>query len=147
MLAIAVAIGSFTSCKKDSNSPNASKSGSYAYAGTQYNISSAAEKHIGGDIFLEFDSGSTGNYLQIDLPNTASLPIGILTYNADRNSRTYDALKNFWSTGVGIAGNNTDANGGTVTIAKTDGGYKITFNISTANGKITGEYNGTPTKI
>lgn len=145
---IATLLVGFSACKKDKNNSGSAAGGSYyQFGGNKYNISTAAEKHIDGDIFLEFDSGNGGDYLQINLPESASLPIGVLTYNADRFSQSYDPLTNFWVSGVGIGGVNTAATGGTVTIAKTDGGYKITFNITTGNGNITGEYTGTPTKI
>jgi hypothetical protein len=149
ILTILAVLLSFTACKKDDNGAGGggSNSGSYKFSGTDYPISAALEKHIDGDIFLEFDSGNTGNYLQINLPKTASLPLGVLSYNPDRFAQGYDPLKNFWSTGVGIGGVNTNATGGTINISKNDsGGYKITFNITTAKGTITSEYNGTPTK-
>lgn len=146
LITVMMAIISFAACKKSDNGPDGrSTLGSYKFNGTGYPIRAAAEKHIAGDIFLEFTSGNAGDYLQINLPNTASLPIGLLTYNANRY-QGYDPLKNFWSTGVGVGGVNTDATGGTATIAKTDKGYKIVFNIATAKGNITGEYNGTPAK-
>lgn len=133
----------FTACKKDSgNGPNGGSS-YYQFNDVKYNIASASERHIDGDIFLELTAESAGNYLQIDFANVDALPVGVLTYHADRNVG-YDPMSNFWSTAIGFEGNPVQVSGGTITISKDGANYKIVFDIDTANGKITGEYNGIP---
>ena len=135
---------SFASCKKDSNNgPDGGASG-YKYNGTTYAVSNANEKHIQGDIFLELSSTNPGDYLQISFANVGALPKGTLTFNADRNNG-YNPQKNFWATSLGLAGANISVNGGTITVSKDGDKTKIVFDINTANGKITGEYNGTTT--
>jgi hypothetical protein len=141
--AIVLLLLSFTACKKDKNDAGASGS-NYQYNSKTYAISSANEKHISGDIFLEFTSGSGGDYLQIAFADVSALPQGSLTYHADRFSG-YNAGTNFWVSGVGLAGANTAVTGGTVTITKDGDSYKIDINLTTANGPITGSYSGKPT--
>lgn len=134
---------SFIACKKDKNDPDDAGSSYYQYADIKYKISSANEKHLGGDIFLEFTPTTPGNYLQINFANTNIIPEGMLTYHADRNAG-YNPQTNFWSTAIGFEGNSIQVSGGTINVSKSGGTYKIVFSIDTANGKITGEYNGTP---
>lgn len=140
---------SFSACKKDKNDANnsAGNGSSYEFSGKKYNITSVEEKHIDTDIYLEFDAGLSGDAFQVVLANTASLPIGLLSYNSNRFGANYDPLSNFWTGVVVVGGANTSVTGGTINIAPNGDGYKITFNVTTANGKITGEYNGKPTKI
>jgi hypothetical protein len=133
---------SFTACKKGKNDPSGSGAG-YKYNSKTYIIDVANEKHINGDIFLEFTSGNTGNYLQVSFANVIQLPQGTTTYHADRFNG-YNPASNFWVSGIGLAGDNIAATGGTVTITKSGGSYQIDFNISTANGAVTGSYTGTP---
>jgi hypothetical protein len=131
----------FTSCKKDKNEKGGSSY--YQFGDTKYTISNANEKHLAGDIFLELSSTTPGDYLQISFAGVAAIPEGTLTYHADRNAG-YNAQTNFWATGIGFQGNNVAVSGGTITVSKDGAVTKISFNIDTANGKITGEYNGTP---
>jgi len=131
------------SCKKDKNESGGGNS-YYEYGGEKNNITLANEKHIGGDIFLELTSKKVGNYLQINFAGVAALPIGVLTYHADRNSG-YNLQTNFWATALGIQGNSIPISGGTITVSKSGNTYKIVFNLDTANGKITGEFNGVTT--
>lgn len=144
VLAIIVAVlFSFTACKKDKNDSAGGGGAGYVYNGTTYKIASANEKHLGGDIFLELTSTDPGNYLQISFANTAAIPEGTLTFHGDRNAG-YNPQTNFWATAIGLGGNSINTKGGTITVTKTDSGYKIDLNIETANGNITGQYSGTP---
>ncbi|RFZ94753.1 hypothetical protein D0C36_04240 [Mucilaginibacter conchicola] len=143
-LAIIVALlFSFTACKKDKNDGPGGGGSGYIYNGTTYKVASANEKHIGGDIFLELTSTDPGDYLQISFANVTAIPEGTLTYHGDR-FQGYNAQTNFWATAIGLSGNSINTTGGIITVSKTDGAYKIDLNIQTANGNITGQYNGTP---
>jgi len=131
---------SFAACKKDKNDGPGGGS-SYKFADKTYAITDANEKHIEGDIFLAFTSTTPGDALQISFANVNAIPEGTLTYNPDRNVG-YNPQTNFWATGIVLEGNNIDISGGTITVSKSGGSTKIVFNLETANGPITGEYNG-----
>lgn len=134
---------SFAACKKDKNDGPDGGGSSYKFNNASYKITNANEKHLGGDIFLEFTAANPGDALQIAFANTNTLPEGTLTFNPDRNVG-YNPQTNFWASSVGIGGVSTEITGGTVNITKNGDGYKITFNATTANGAVTGEYSGTP---
>jgi hypothetical protein len=133
---------SFAACKKDKNDGPGSGSSSYKFADTNYTITDANEKHIEGDIFLEFTSSSPGNGLQISFANVDAIPEGTLTYNPDRNVN-YNPQTNFWATSIILAGANINISGGSIKVTKSGTNTKIELNLETANGPITGEYNGT----
>lgn len=141
---IIAAVFCFAACKKDKNDGPGGGSSSYKFADKSYTISSANEKHIEGDIFLELTSTNPGDYLQISFAGVDAIPEGVLTYNPDRNVG-YNPQTNFWATGIGLGGDNINISGGSITVSKSGGSTKIVFNLETANGPITGEYNGKPT--
>lgn len=133
---------SFAACKKDKNDGPGGGSSAYKYNNTSYTITDANEKHIQGDIFLELTSTNPGDYLQISFAGVNTIPEGKLTYKPDRNAG-YNPQTNFWATGIGFGGNNVNISGGSITVSKSGESTKIVFNLETANGPITGEYNGT----
>lgn len=132
----------FAACKKDKNNGPDGGSSAYKFADKSYSITDANEKHLGDDIFLEFTSTTPGDALQVTFANVAAIPEGTLTYHGDRNVG-YNPQTNFWAGGIVLEGNNIDISGGTVKVTRSDGNIKIEFNLETANGPITGAYNGT----
>jgi hypothetical protein len=133
----------FAACKKDKNDGPGGGSSAYKFADKSYTITDANEKHLGDDIFLEFTSTTPGDGLQVTFANVAAIPEGTLTYNSDRNVG-YNPQTNFWAGGIILEGNNIDISGGTVKVTKSGDNTKIEFALETANGPITGAYNGNP---
>ncbi|RZJ69141.1 hypothetical protein [Flavobacterium sp.] len=147
LILLFLSIFAFGCSSDDSKSNSGSDSGSdneYSYLGDNFQIERAEYLVADGDLYLFFQGSGVANYIQVIFADVTEIPVGSFTYNNLRYSPSYNPQTNFWSGAITTEINPlgyllTD---GSLSIAQSETGYDINFNVTDSQGTAIGRYNG-----
>lgn len=140
---ILLLLTSLNACKKNKNeSGNSGRSGTYTYLGNKLYTTKGDYLLVNGDTYLFVYGDGLANIVQLIFSGSAAITPGTFTYKA--YGAGYNAGNNFsgGSLTTDAHPEGTAITGGTVTVAKTEAGFSVVFDCTTAAGSAKGSYSG-----